>query len=208
MVTCCHFCKIASKIEVEAEHDRPILESNEYFAIPSIGGFVEGWSLVCPRDHMLSLRQHYSRESFHSFLRIVTERISKCYGRVVMFEHGSSCAGSPTSCGTDHAHLHVVPLRFSLVEQLMQCGRSWQQVRASYISQIAIHDEYLFYTDDVQSNDPIGLLHVLKEPTSQFFRYFVAKALQCEEEYDYRKFPFLPLAVRTRTALAGSAQDY
>lgn len=206
MLTQCRFCEIASRTGLEAGYDRPYVESNEYFAIPSIGGFIEGWSLICPREHILNLRQHYSKDSFQRFVRTVVERINMCYGPVVMFEHGSSCRGSPTSCGTDHGHLHVVPLRTSLVDQLMQSGKQWQQIRASNLSKLPTNDEYLFCTDDVKSEDPMGLVHVLKQPTSQFFRILVARAAQREELSDYRDFPLLPLATKTGAVLAGLIQ--
>lgn len=190
-----------------ARHDVPFLQGEQYFAIPSVGGFVEGWSLVCPVEHTYNMRKYYGKPSFARFVHDVVERILSRYGNPVMFEHGSSRSGSLTSCGTDHAHLHIVPLGFSLVDEIVASGKSWISSCASDLAQLPLDKEYLFYSDDVRSNDPAGLVHVLEKPTSQFFRQIIAKTLKRESESDYRQFPLLPLAIRTRQVLAGNGRD-
>lgn len=202
----CRFCEIATRAGQTTDHDRPYLKDSRYFAIPSVGGFVEGWSLVCPTEHIYSLRNHYGTRSFSDFVKAVVERISSQYGDPVMFEHGSSRAGSLTSCGTDHAHLHLVPLGFSLLDEITRSGKSWKYKRPSDLAKLASDQEYLFYSEDAASDDPNGLIHVLEQPTSQFFRKLIARVLRREAESDYRRFPFLPLAARTQQVLAVTDQ--
>lgn len=199
----CRFCEIATVADQAADHDRPYLRDSRYFAIPSVGGLVEGWSLVCPIRHIYSMRHDYGKRFFSDFVQAVVERISSRYGTPVMFEHGSSRAGSLTSCGTDHAHLHIVPVGFSLRDEVLKSGGTWKLQPASSLSKLAPDQEYLFYSDDVTSHDPSGLVHILEQPTSQFFRRLIARALERDAESDYRQFPFLPLAARTQQSLAG-----
>jgi hypothetical protein len=197
----CRFCQIGTDPQQTEDHNRPYFKSSRYFAIPSVGGFVEGWSLVCPVEHTYNLREHYGTRSFSDCVRTVVERISLQYSLPVMFEHGSSHAGSLTGCGTDHAHLHLVPLGFSLRDEIMGSVRSWKGQHASDLAKLAPDQEYLFYSEDVFSDDPYGLVHILEQTTSQFFRRLIARALQREAELDYRRFPFLSLAARTQQSL-------
>lgn len=203
MTNTCRFCAIAAGSDRAADYDRPFVETNSYFAIPSVGGFVEGWSLVCPRDHVYSLRTHYKFSSFWTFVRATAERITSFYGPVIAFEHGSSHAGSLTSCGTDHGHMHIVPLGFSLIDQLKKSDRSWTQSPASSLADLGSDVEYLFYLENMNTDDPVGFTHVLQTPVSQFFRGLIARQIQCEGQSDYRRFPFLNLASKTRNVLAG-----
>jgi len=200
--TFCRFCEIHKSTGDLQQQDRPFLRTNDNFAIPTIGGLVEGWSLLCPGDHIFSLREKYGQPSFSDFVRNVVTRVTTRYVRPVIFEHGSSHAGSLTSCGTDHAHLHIVPLGFSLHGALRDSGRSWTLVRSSDISSLVKSAEYLFYSEDVLSEDPEGLIHVLEQPTSQFFRRLIATILGREAESDYRQHPLIAHAVKTQQFLA------
>src|SRR5690242_19316755 len=92
----CRFCEIHTSDQNLKEQDRPFLQTGENFAIPTIGGLVEGWSLVCPREHMFSLRTCYGQRTFSDFVRNVVTRVAIRYVKPVIFEHGSSHAGSLT----------------------------------------------------------------------------------------------------------------
>lgn len=197
----CRFCEIGTGL-YGADFNRPYMQSKEYFAIPSIGGFVEGWSLLSPVDHVYNLRNRYGKPEYVEFFRSVVGRIHATYGPPIIFEHGSSHRGSLTSCGTDHAHLHIVPLGRSLSREIKKSGKVWIYRRASALAELPAEQEYLFYSDDVLGSDPIGLVHLLEEPTSQFFRRLIAGIVGRVDESDYRQYPFLSLASQTQHVLA------
>lgn len=200
----CRFCEIGFGVQHNTEYNQPYLRCDQYFAVPSVGGFVEGWSLICPIDHVYNLRTQYGTRTFADFVQAVVRRISEKYSIPVMFEHGSSHRGSLTSCGTDHGHLHLVPLGFSLRHEIKKCGRLWMDQRASSLAKLPSNREYLFYSEDVLSDDPIGFVHILEQPTSQFFRRLIARAVGRVAESDYRQYPFLSLAAQSQQVLAAS----
>ena len=99
--------------------------------IPSFGALVEGWVLVVPKEHCISLGalraklrgRHEVEERNRAVLR---QRYEK---PVVAFEHGPSAGNHGTGCGVDHAHLHLVPLACDLlpfVEPFVPASLEWR----------------------------------------------------------------------------------
>lgn len=188
----CRFCSIVEgTADISALHDSPWLKGGEYAAFVSVGALVKGWSLVAPRQHTLNLTSHYNCESFFRFLDHAHRIITKEFGPTVIFEHGSQHHLSQTSCGTAHAHVHLVPLSFSLEDASSQFDGAlrWQTCRATEISSIVAGNEYLFVADRYDSCFTTGQLAILKEGRSQFFRQVIAKQLGCPDIFDYKSHP-------------------
>lgn len=200
----CCFCRIARGQYKYPEVDRPFLKSSSYMAVASIGPMVEGWSLVIPVGHRLSLKNTYADIEFAVFTEMVISLLTRQYGPPVAFEHGSERENSPTSCGTGHAHLHLVPSG-SLLPGLEKTGLEWQKCRTSEISSLAGDNEYLFYTEPGKTwQDPAGYLHILETPVSQFFRKITAEACGYPGRSDYKSHPNLELAGATRRKLVNA----
>src|SRR3989442_922925 len=188
----CRFCAIGRGHTFYGAVDRPIDSSRDYVTIASIGAIVEGWSLVLPREHCFSVRDFYRTPDFSDFLRRSVERVEVSYGESVIFEHGANHHGSLTSCGTDHGHLHVVPLGFSLSGAIGQSIlRTWEPVRTSSLRERVSDSEYLFFSETPRERDPRGYLCTLKSPVSQFFRRIIAGKLGLSDVANYKEHPFL-----------------
>jgi diadenosine tetraphosphate (Ap4A) HIT family hydrolase len=202
----CRFCDIISGKYLYEDVDEPIATSNEYVAIASVGALIEGWTLIVPKKHQLSMRNIYTRHDFSFFVHDIVRSLSLQYGPLFAFEHGSNKDGSITACGTDHAHLHIVPFSDSLIPKLRRTSMEWILSKPSEIAGISKNNEYLFYCE-IESektwHDTVGYLHILKEPVSQFFRYMVAADLGLSDVSDYKRFPHLDTAIKTRLVLAG-----
>ena len=201
----CRFCDIVSGGYKYSGVDAPFAENDDFFAIASIGAFIEGWTLIVPKKHQLSMRDCYGNLHLTSLVQDVTCRLNCQYGSIVTFEHGSNVEGSATACGTDHAHLHLVPLEGSLLGDLNNSGMNWVRCHSTEIASKVGSREYLFYADldrNKSWNDPEGYLHVLEAPISQYFRHLLAKRADCLGMSDYKQFPFLKNAIQTRSVLA------
>lgn len=204
----CRFCDIIAGKYTYLEIDQPFVSTNEFIAIPSIGALVEGWSLIIPRNHELSMKNVYRNESFGDFLGKVLPLLANRYGSLIAFEHGANKEGSITACGTDHAHLHLVPFGEPLLNDMRHSNMSWIRCRASEIASITEKSEYLFYHElgkEAIWQDPVGYLHVLERPVSQYFRHLIANRKGLMEVVDYRKFPHVEIAKQTRAALVEAA---
>lgn len=204
----CRFCGIINGKYQYSGIDEPIASNNEYIAIASIGALVEGWTLIIPKTHELSMRNSYGKTALSNLIESLLPSLTQKYGPLVAFEHGANKEGSITACGTDHAHLHIVPLGSTLLPELNQSELKWLLCNSSDVANKSDKREYLFYIDLCTTNtwqDPIGYLHVLEHPISQFFRQIIAKRLGSLDMSDYKLFPRLDVALHTRTALANFA---
>lgn len=204
----CRFCAIADGDYQYTEVDEPICSDGNYIAIASIGALVEGWTLIVPRKHQLSMRDNYASKSLPSFINRLLPVLVREYGPLIAFEHGANAEGSITSCGTDHAHLHLVPYKDSLIQKMNVSLQPWSQCYASKIEEVSSKQEYLFYYEvGIQStwDDPKGYLHILTKPISQFFRHLLATDLGMSSEADYKLHPHVETARLTRKTVSSLA---
>jgi len=182
------------------------LSDANFFAVASVGALVEGWSLVCPRSHVLNLRDAYRSEGFWSFADRAIEVVRGTYGPVVLFEHGGICEDSQTSCGTAHAHLHIVPLETNLAEYVMQrdVSLTWIDCKPQGVSDLSNGNEYLFVMGDA-AREGVGRLAILAAGQSQFFRKAIADLLGKPEEFNYKTHPQAEMSLRTAATLRDKA---
>jgi ATP adenylyltransferase len=162
--------------------NRFLFESDDFLVFPSLGSFVEGYLLVCPRSHKPSL----AGLDGPSILRLGelldhTKRIVEAaYGSVIMFEHGmASCERRAGGC-IDHAHLHIVPADIDLTTILSQRFPSRQ---LSDLSDLLRWEErpYLLF----QKDDRRLVCDVPDNLPSQFIRRHIASALDLEDRWDW-----------------------
>lgn len=204
----CRFCGFFERDSVELV-DTPWLRDDRYCSIVSKGALVPGWSLICPLRHEVSLTDDFQSEEFWDFAGSAEAIVRARYGDIRLFEHGAGYAGSPTGCGTDHAHLHLVPLTFSLATEALRYDASlkWSSCRAQDVKERVAGREYLFVSDKFDGSRTAGLLCLLELPVSQFFRRVVASRLGLKEFYDYRRHPMLEIADRTALDLRALTGD-
>lgn len=203
----CRFCEISEGINELALHDKPFLRSTDAFAIPSIGALVEGWSLVCPVKHSYAIRELYDDDDFMSFVRNANDRVQAVYGNTILFEHGSSYAESLTGCGTDHAHLHIVPFDGISLDDLLKTGLDWKKTNAKEIAKLSTEKEYLFIcTNPLEFELEIeGYLHIVEKPSSQFFRRLIANKLGNTVNFNYKNNPLINVANKSASKLASES---
>ena len=192
---------VLSIIRINGKENHPIWKSDDYFALASIGALVEGWVLISPKEHIVSMKKLYKEKNFIDFTNCTLHAMKHQYsGSFIAFEHGSNNCGSDTSCGTDHAHLYIVPYQNSLCEDMFATGLVWKKCKSGQIPSYAGQSEYLFYTELPSNsawNDPEGFIHILEYPISQYFRKLIANQLNCSDEYNYRQHPRIEVLLFT-----------
>jgi diadenosine tetraphosphate (Ap4A) HIT family hydrolase len=205
----CRFCRFFSDKKKRTGIDAPWLSNDYYAAMVSIGALVPGWSLVCPIEHQINLSDHYGNAEFWDFVTKVVDALHFRYGDVRLFEHGAYAQDSATGCGTWHAHLHVVPLHFSLMQETLHYDseKKWYPCSASNIQNFSNGQEYLFVADKFDKDQTTGLITLLEEGTSQFFRKVIANRLGLYESFDYKLFPMLDIAEQSTIELQSDFLD-
>ena len=116
-LNCC-LCDEVSTGRFPAEYERVYevgsricRQSDNFLALPSISPLCAGHTLVVPRSHVTSLAAlpALELEALSIFsASIAGDLEARFRSKIYFFEHGAGDRG--TSCGVDHAHLHVLPL--------------------------------------------------------------------------------------------------
>lgn len=201
----CRFCNVTRGLTVGKEN-KPIMENDSYFSLASIGALVDGWVLIIPKMHMVSMKDIYTSQAFVDFTNTMLCTMKQIYsGPFIAFEHGPNKCGSTTSCGTDHAHLHLIPYKKSLYKDMLGSGLKWEKCDANQISSYAGSNEYLFYAElsyNTSWEDHKGYLHILEKPVSQYFRRLIANQINRTNEYDYKKYAHIDVAIATNRILS------
>jgi len=203
----CRFCSHL-RAELQAGNiDTPWMKDSDYAALVTVGTLVPGWSLICPVDHGLNLSANYKDGAFWRFYGAVIEAVSRSYGPVTIFEHGARYDGSLTGCGTNHAHLHVVPLNFDLAIEAIRFDRTqkWERCSIIEVEERSGGLEYLFVSTTVNGAETEGLLCVPNEPISQFFRRVIANRVGLGDLFDYKRYPMMEIGQSSLARLSVSA---
>lgn len=181
-------CALCSSIsEPSNSWDRPIFESQNFVAIPSLGSLVEGWLLVVPRQHFISIGALTTdlREEFTTFKLDVTARMSSAYGDICAFEHGPGAPHRDVGCGVDHAHVHLVPLCFDLMDAATAClpGVAWETASWSACNRAAAEGlDYLF----IEQPARVGRIAVAQQFGSQVLRRAIALRIGRPDQFNWR----------------------
>lgn len=181
-------CALCLSIAAPAERcDQPLFESRNFVAVPSLGSLVEGWLLLLPRRHFISMGVLTPDllDEFRAFKLSVAAHLRSAYGDICAFEHGPCAPGRPVGCGVDHAHVHMVPLRFNLVEAAIAHSPdvSWQP--ASWSDCVVASErqsDYLF----VEQPLGVGMMAVAPQFGSQVLRKVIACRIGRPDEFNWR----------------------
>lgn len=200
----CKVCNLIASKNSTSIADQILTENDSYFAISSIGAFIPGWTLIFSKDHKLNLASDYSNSNFINFANYVSNKVTEEYGKCVVFEHGSNVEGSATSCGVNHAHLHIVPFSEN-IESLSQSDSldlSWQVTNINLVSALSNSQEYLFCSNELNVDKTTGLFTILTKPRSQFFRQVLAKSTGLIDFYDYKRYRFEDISIDSSKRLS------
>ena len=135
------------------------------------------------------MKNYYSNSEFCDFVHKCINIIKSAYqvDKVIVFEHGANKFGSMTACGTNHCHIHIVPMMDSLLDNIMEFV-PFKKVLFEDVNEFVGDSEYLLYADVYeQIFESDCYVHILEKPISQFFRRIIATKLDCPDKYDYRE---------------------
>lgn len=180
-------------------YDKPIYETANFAVLPSLGGFVEGWTLIVPKAPTINLQAlpQALHGEFRELTQLVQNAVERSYGKASLFEHGPEVAGSLMGCGADQAHLHVVPFIFA---DLPSVDGEWMAADGAmpFDAPKALGD-YLWLASS-------GLAHICLPAvvTSQFFRKKIAESLGASTSWDYKLQPHHDTVLATSERLSAA----
>lgn len=167
-----------------------IYESPRFFVVPELGALKQGYLMIVPKEHILSVAQFPEnyREEYDEVCSDVQEMLLKAFdGRMVCFmEHGSGPSGlSSHKKSIVHAHTHVVvdfmlKLKFKEMIRLKTCKNI----------DVASHTHYFSYQEGCNGQ----LMIAMDEDVfvqRQFPRQVMAEELGfAPEQYNWRCYKF------------------
>jgi ATP adenylyltransferase len=177
---------------VEHPWDEVLFDSPNFAVVPTVGAIVEGWLLIVTKQHALCMgaidSRHYSE--LNSIKEFATKLIIEQYGSAVVFEHGPAKCGQTTGCGTDHAHLHIVPVEQSLIDGIPNVTLEtfeWERVHG-----IEVTKQY--FTSSIPYlyvEQPLGepKISSASQAPSQLFRKVIANQNCCSTKSNWRDYP-------------------
>jgi diadenosine tetraphosphate (Ap4A) HIT family hydrolase len=175
--------------------NRPVAREGDCaLAVPSLGSLVPGYLLIVPPAHVTSTSRIPDDEKakFASFTADISRRLTSLYEQpVTMFEHGACTSQSQLrSACVSHAHLHLVPGRYSLISEAV--GEATRYPSYERFLDNPPEDPYLML------QDPDGpVVSIADRPSPQFFRQVIARRLGTPECWDYALYPFFDNIERT-----------
>lgn len=201
----CRFCKIIEGNYKLGKIDTPILENDKFIAILSVGGFIEGWTLIVPKAHVYSMKEIYKTHEFKSFMSQTLGMLQKIYGKnFIIFEHGANHEDSIVACGTNHAHVHIVPYKKSLIDLMNSDGKEWNKCNVNDLDKLVGDEEYWFYAENILNGEDVnGFVHVIKEKESQYFRRLLGEQEGYEKSFDYKEHMYVDVVNRAFDRIKG-----
>ncbi len=203
----CTLCAELTARSGRASWNEPLMETENFVVLPSLGALVEGWLLILPKVHQLSMGALASqlRAEADDLENSARSLLKARYGTgTIAFEHGPSAVKHGTGCGVDHAHLHVLPLNCDLikyVQPFVPRDLVWEQAGWDGRSDAYSHGlDYLYLRQEGQS----GLLAVSEDFGSQVFRKAVASYLGIGNNFNWRAYPQLETVAKTMQAVAAA----
>lgn len=206
MTTCCLCSNLASGV-VRQSWDNPVFESRNFVALPSLGSLVEGWLLLVPKKHFISmgaLPEELVTE-MEDMKAKITAHVGNEYGEACVFEHGPAFASRKVGCSVDHAHLHIVPFAINLAEAARPfmphdsewSKASWSECREAHRTE----RDYLYF------EQPLGYGNISTHADfgSQVFRRAIASQIGRPDEFNWREHPELDNVARTINVFAHAA---
>jgi ATP adenylyltransferase len=206
MKKCC-LCSTLASPATRPVWDTAVLESSNFVVLPSLGSLVEGWLLLLPKQHYLSMGALPVAlvSEMEKMKAQLGEQVKSQFGEVCIFEHGPAFESRNVGCSVDHAHLHLVPLTFDIEEAarpFMPHDSEWSKASWSECQEAHLAGrDYLYF------EQPFGYGRISMHPDfgSQVFRKAIASQIGRPDQFNWREFPELDTVARTINVFAHAA---
>lgn len=187
----CIFCNLDKK-EI---CNTTIEETRNFYVKTAVGSLVEGYLLIISKRHINSMIKLEDTEK-REFLDLVIKyrrKFKQLYGRYpIVFEHGTPDENSKVSASSIvHMHAHIVNHNFKDEEKIIN-NLNLKPVDNDFIYQRK-DKNYIFYINP----EGINYMSYDFKPVSQLMRLCIAKDLNMEDKYDWKKYTFEDNIIKT-----------
>ncbi|PIN86973.1 hypothetical protein COV19_02155 [Candidatus Woesearchaeota archaeon CG10_big_fil_rev_8_21_14_0_10_44_13] len=176
---------------------RMLLESENFLVFPTLGQIVEGYLLIASKKHYIGIGEVPSGfyPELEEVQKTVKNVLTENYSAPLFFEHGPTSETRKGGCCIEHAHMHAVPVRIDILDDIKQhfeCRRisSLSELKENYARGMS----YLFLETGSGERYVFDVPEVFP---SQYIRQLIAVKLGKPERWDWRTCWGLDEMVRT-----------
>ena len=193
--TVCRLCKVVqTPHHLRSEHDVLLMEANAFEWIPGLGAFVEGYSLIVSKRHVLNTGclDDSSIAELEQFATQVKRILREIYAvGTIVFEHGSVGGRRKAGCCIEHHHLHLFPFDLPTIPSHMNrvMPASIQVKSFETLRKYQTAGKPFIYYETSE-----GSAFVFDAPMdlpSQFMRQILAMECGCPSDWEWAENPFL-----------------
>lgn len=190
----CTLCKIVSKKVDEREiYNTLLYQSKNFQCVPGLGAFIEGYSLIISKSHVLntgcfSLKIIKELEDFIQTVMIALKEVYK--KNLIVFEHGPINNKMHAGSCIDHHHIHIFPIEMPKAPPIMVKNFVTHSSIYSMNSLRHFNKEGIPYIYFMSST---GDQYVFETPIlpRQYVRQVLAKEIGKSQDWDWREKPFI-----------------
>lgn len=155
----CLLCKIAKGTPKYPEHI--LYESNNFFVVPGLGAFFDGYVMIVPKKHIMSFAE-LDEPEYEEFLQVLNDIkfiLQQVYKkRIFVFECGSGRnGGGKHATSIVHAHIHLAPTNMPVLKNIHKSGLHPAIISSRDLCNYGEHP-YMLYVDQEDnwyiSSDP------------------------------------------------------
>ncbi len=179
----CDLCKR------ENESSRILLETKNFYVMPTLGQIIEGYLVICTKEHYIGLSHLPEKllEELEDLKEKCKEVLGKVYTSPLFFEHGSITECNKAGACIDHAHLHVVPFETDIFEDI---AKNFKPRKISNLKEVRIQNErqvpYLYYENQKGDKYVFEINSIIP---SQYLRQVISSKTKEPFKWDWRTYP-------------------
>jgi len=193
LIPTCRLCDIVNTpVQNRKIQDTLLVQTTHFEWVPGLGAFVEGYSLVLSKQHVLNTGA-FDLSVIRELTSLITQ-ISKILKQVyhtdvVVCEHGSMGGSAHAGSCVEHHHLHIFPVNLTYIPQILIDNFINHHYVSSLEDLVQMNREkvpYIYY-----STGP-GNHEVFEAPIlpRQYMRQVLAAELNLGNVWDWREHPF------------------
>ncbi len=184
----CTFCRKFGAGQGTRWYDKELTRSGPFLITPGLGPLAEGYLLILPVQHYSAISQ-IPQDCFKFLKKLkdeATVALTRLYGDVVIFEHGSASETNRAGACIDHAHLHLLPIAHDLLPRLSSRFELEKLADIEELcSDVYRHNSYILFENQAR----VLYVALVKGLPSQYFRRVIAEELGVKDFWDYGAFP-------------------
>jgi diadenosine tetraphosphate (Ap4A) HIT family hydrolase len=190
----CRLCKVVNEPENTREIQNTLLDQTDHFQwIPGLGSFVEGYSLIVSKNHVLNTGCFDINiiNELEFFINEIKEVLYRIYNqKSIVFEHGSMGNRDYAGSCIEHHHLHIMPSDISHIPKVlldnfvnhgpfdsMNCLRQFNRNHLPYI-----------YFAPISGEHNVFEVQILPK---QYLRQVIAAECGHPQDWDWRDKPYI-----------------